>query len=226
MHPLKILLPFLALLALAGCGGSSSKPATSATHAASAPAQSTAVACQRVSAPAPKGTQHLRAPKLHLDPSHAYTATLETTCGTIGIALDVHSSPKTVASFVYLARRHFYDGLTFHRIVPGFVIQGGDPLGSGHGGPGYNVVERPPASTRYTQGVVAMAKTAIQPPGASGSQFFIVTGTAAALPADYAVLGEVSAGADAVARIAAVPADPQSGVPADTVEIKRVSISG
>lgn len=179
-----------------------------------------------MTAPAPKGVQHLHAPELRLSYSHSYVATLDTTCGMIRIALDVRTAPKTVASFVYLGRRHFYDGLTFHRIVAGFVIQGGDPLGSGQGGPGYTVLERPPAATRYTQGVVAMAKTAVDPPGASGSQFFVVTGADARLPADYAVLGKVSAGTDAVARIAAVPADPQSGVPADAVVIKRLTISG
>ncbi|MGI8558472.1 MAG: peptidylprolyl isomerase [Solirubrobacteraceae bacterium] len=219
------LLPLLGTVALAGCGGgSSSTPAASQTGVASAaPA---AAACPRVDTPAPKGVQHLHAPALRLSPSHTYTATLETTCGTIRLALDARTAPKTTASFVYLARRHFYDGLTFHRVVPGFVIQGGDPLGSGHGGPGYTVVERPPASTRYTQGVVAMAKTAVQPAGASGSQFFIVVGASAALPPDYAVLGRVSGGADVVARIAAVPADPQSGVPANAVVIKRLTVSG
>src|SRR5207244_2334132 len=91
----------------------------------------------------------------------------------------------------------------FHRVVPQFVIQGGDPLGNGTGGPGYEVVEPPPKGTVYRRGVVAMAKTAVQPPGASGSQFFVVTAAAdAGLPPVYAVLGRVTSGMEAVDRIA------------------------
>jgi peptidyl-prolyl cis-trans isomerase B (cyclophilin B) len=126
-------------------------------------------------------------------------------------------------------RRGFYDGLTFHRIANDpsggpFVIQGGDPEGSGSGGPGYTVVEAPPRSTRYLKGVVAMAKTANDPPGASGSQFFIVTAADAGLPPDYAVLGTVTGDASAVARIAAAPAGPDER-PRAPIVIERATVS-
>ena len=98
-------------------------------------------------------------------------------------------------------QKKYFDGTVFHRIVPGFVIQGGDPTGTGGGGPGYKTVDKPPASTRYTHGVVAMAKTQAEAPGTSGSQFFVVTARDAGLPPDYAVLGKVVQGLDVVDRI-------------------------
>ncbi len=152
--------------------------------------------------------------------------TLATNCGPIEILLDVRRAPKTAASFAYLVRRGFYDGLTFHRVAAGFVIQGGDPEGDGSGGPGYTIVERPPANLRYTLGTVAMAKTATDPAGASGSQFFIVTARDAELPAQYALLGRVVgsfAGVDAIARLATNP--PRDGAPAQAVVIERARLS-
>ena len=104
-------------------------------------------------------------------------------------------------SFAYLARKGFYDGLDFQRIVPGFVIQGGDPLGNGTGGPGYSIDEKPPSNLAYTTGVVAMAKTAVEPPGRSGSQFFVVLAADAGLSPDYALVGRVDRGMDVVERI-------------------------
>src|SRR3954451_24907652 len=114
------------------------------------------------------------------------------------IALDVARAPKTTSSFAYLARQGVYDDTPFHRIVPGFVVQGGDPTGSGSGGPGYVVDEPPPRNLSYTQGIVAMAKTSAEPPGRSGSQFFVVTEPDAGLTPDYALLGRVTSGFDAV----------------------------
>ncbi|MBW8741096.1 MAG: peptidylprolyl isomerase, partial [Acidobacteria bacterium] len=104
-------------------------------------------------------------------------------------------------SFASLVRKGFFNGLTFHRIVPGFVIQGGDPNGNGSGGPGYSVVDTPPANAAYTRGVVAMAKTGAEPAGTAGSQFFVVTGADAGLPPQYALLGKVTEGLDVVERI-------------------------
>jgi len=151
---------------------------------------------------------------------------MQTSCGEIEIALDVKRAPKTSASFVYLARRGFFDGLAFHRIVRGFVVQGGDPAGNGQGGPGYTVVEPPPAGTRYTRGTVAMAKTQSDPPGASGSQFYIVTGTDAGLPPDYAVLGKVLRGDAVLGAMDAVPtAGPSNDTPTAAVVINRVTIT-
>ncbi len=133
-------------------------------------------------------------------------ATVSTNCGDFDIALDVARAPLTASSFAYLARQDFYDGLTFHRVSPGFVIQGGDPLGDGRGGPGYAIREAPPSSLAYEKGVVAMAKAGDEPAGTSGSQFFVVTENAD-LPPDYALLGRVTRGMEAVERIAASETD-------------------
>lgn len=127
-----------------------------------------------------------------------------TNLGSFEIKLDVQHSPCVTSSFAALVRRHFFDGTVFHRIVPNFVIQGGDPSGSGSGGPGYTVVEAPPANASYTEGVVAMAKRGDEPPGAAGSQFFVVTAKDAGLPPDYAILGTVSKGLSVVRRIGAL----------------------
>lgn len=163
-------------------------------------------------------------PTLRLNPAKAYSANVVTSCGDFTIALDVKQAPRTTSSFASLVKRGFYDGLTFHRVVRGFVIQGGDPLGDGSGGPGYSVREKPPSSARYAPGVVAMAKTAQQPGGTSGSQFFVVTGASAQLPPDYAVLGKVDKGLDTVERIAAVPVTPDANRPLDPVVIEQIRI--
>jgi cyclophilin family peptidyl-prolyl cis-trans isomerase len=116
----------------------------------------------------------------------------------------------------------FFDGTTFHRVVPGFVIQGGDPTGTGAGGPGYQTVDPPPQSAAYTRGVVAMAKTAVEPAGTSGSQFFVVTGANVGLPPDYAIVGKVTAGLKAVDAIAALGVG--DGPPSQPVVIRKVTV--
>lgn len=132
----------------------------------------------------------------------AATVTMETSEGTFTIDLDTEENPITANNFAYLTEEGFYDGLGFHRIVPDFVIQGGDPTGTGNGGPGYKVVEAPPEDTTYDVGVVAMAKTGAEAPGTSGSQFFVVTGSqGATLTPDYAVVGKVGEGLDVVQKI-------------------------
>jgi peptidyl-prolyl cis-trans isomerase B (cyclophilin B) len=152
--------------------------------------------------------------------------TLTTNCGPIEILLDVRRAPKTTASFAYLVKRGFYDDLTFHRVAAGFVIQGGDPEGDGSGGPGYKIVERPPANLRYTLGTVAMAKTATDPAGTSGSQFFIVTAANAELPAQYALLGRVVGSLAGVETIAGLPTSPpRDGAPIEPVVIGRATLS-
>ena len=124
---------------------------------------------------------------------------METTEGDFTIELDTENWPMTANSFAYLVEEGFYDGLGFHRIVPDFVIQGGDPTGSGSGGPGYSVVETPPRNTTYPIGTVAMAKTGAEAPGTSGSQFFVVTGSqGATLTPDYSIAGTVTEGMDIV----------------------------
>ncbi|MEA2282726.1 MAG: hypothetical protein QOK21_3333 [Solirubrobacteraceae bacterium] len=160
-----------------------------------------------------------------LSPSKTYVATIATSCGSFEITLDVKDSPRTSASFASLAGKRFYDATTFHRVVPGFVIQGGDPKGDGSGGPGYKVVEAPPRNVRYTPGVVAMAKTQFEASGTSGSQFFVVTGTKYQFAPEYAVLGKVSGGRQTVDRIAAVDANPQSGAPVSPIVIDSVRVA-
>jgi peptidyl-prolyl cis-trans isomerase B (cyclophilin B) len=183
-----------------------------------------------VAVPAPKGPQHLAPPHITLDPARTYTVTAVTNCGTFAFTLDVKQSPKTSASIYYLVKRGFYTGLTFHRVAAGFVIQGGDPLGNGTGGPGYSVVEPPPASTQYVRGDVAMAKTQTDPRGASGSQFFIVTAPnvtqSAGLTPDYALAGKVVSGIDVVEKIGSLPTNPSGdGTPSPAVVMTSVTVS-
>jgi peptidyl-prolyl cis-trans isomerase B (cyclophilin B) len=228
MRPLRLFLLLAALTLLAGCGSSSSKPKDKAEPAAT-PASTPTVAatgCTKVAAPKGKGAGDLKKPTAKLDPKKSYTAVVKTSCGEFAIALDVKRAPKTTASFAALARRHFYDKTTFHRIVPGFVIQGGDPVGDGTGGPGYTVVEPPPKTLSYTRGVVAMAKAGNEPPGASGSQFYVVTGEDAGLPPEYALLGKVTKGQDVVDTIGTTPTDPSTERPLDPVVIESVTITG
>lgn len=159
-----------------------------------------------------------------LDEDNTYILRLETSCGDVEIELDVKESPETANSVAFLAREGFYNGLLFHRIVPGFVIQGGDPRGSGQGGPGYDIIEPPPEDFTYEEGVVAMAKTQNDPVGTSGSQFFIVSGPDAAdLPAEYAVLGRVVDGDEVVEKIEALGAQGQSE-PSAWAYIERANI--
>jgi peptidyl-prolyl cis-trans isomerase B (cyclophilin B) len=205
-------------LAIAACGDDGEEDTEAASDSG----------CEQVEAPAPKQVQ-LKPPKQQVDRGAKLTASVETNCGTFEIALHARTSPKTVSSFVHMAEEGLYDDTTFHRVVPDFVIQGGDPAGTGSGGPGYTVTERPPADTVYARGTVAMAKTQFEPRGASGSQFFVVTAPAdAGLPPDYAVLGEVSSGEDVVERIAAL-ADPalgaDGGPPSQPVVIEGVTVS-
>ncbi len=201
-------------------------PATTATRRTPPPPPR----CLKVRAPRPKPVRRLPRPTLRLDRRRAYDAVFDTSCGRFTISLDVRESPRTAASFAYLARRGYFDGTIFHRLVPGFVIQGGDPQASGRGGPGYSVVEPPPRDARYTKGVVAMAKTEIEDPGTSGSQFYVVTADDAQLPPDYAVLGRVGAGMEVVELIGAQPTDQANPDPAlrerpvDPVVIRSVRI--
>ena len=153
------------------------------------------------------------------------TATIATSEGDFTVELDTAQSPKTVASFEYLATNGVYDCTPFHRVIRGYVIQGGDPAGDGTGGPGYSITETPPADAEYTRGVVAMAKTAVEPPGTSGSQFFVVVAADAGLPPDYAILGTVSGGTDVVRKIEAL-GDPTgvSEAPTRPVAIETVTV--
>jgi peptidyl-prolyl cis-trans isomerase B (cyclophilin B) len=211
----------LALLVTA-CGGDKKSPATPA----SATAQLDGNHCTRAADPGKQTRDKLDPPTEELDASRTYVATVKTNCGTFEITLDAKRAPKTGGSFKYLADHGFYDGLLIHRIVPGFVFQGGDPEGTGQGGPGYTVVEAPPKHFEYDKYVVAMAKAGDDPTGASGSQFFVVTGPdAKQLTADYALLGKVTAGQDVADKIGAIITDPRSDFPDDPVLIRSISVA-
>ncbi|HEV7937744.1 MAG TPA: peptidylprolyl isomerase [Solirubrobacteraceae bacterium] len=182
--------------------------------------------CSTAKAPVPRGAQRIPKPTLKLDPTKRYVVSLATNCGAIEIELDVRQAPHTTASFAYLVKRGFYNDLTFHRVAADFVIQGGDPNGDGSGGPGYTIVEPPPSDMHYTFGTVAMAKTATDPAGASGSQFFIVTASNAALPPQYALVGDVVGNFAGVEKIAKLPTNPpQDGAPTIPVVIRRATLA-
>lgn len=159
-------------------------------------------------------------PDLSIDPAKSYTATLATNHGDIVIELDAARSPLTVNNFVFLAGEGFYDGVTFHRVIEGFMIQGGDPSGSGRGGPGYRFRDELEGDGRYPRGTVAMANAG---PNTNGSQFFIVHRDAG-LPHSYTIFGRVTSGMDAVDSIAATETDASDRPRSDAV-IERVTIS-
>jgi cyclophilin family peptidyl-prolyl cis-trans isomerase len=199
------LIALLALLLVAGCGDDDSSSSDSASGS-----ETELTECRDVEAPEPKPDGGQKKPADKLDPGKTYKVDFETSCGSFTVQLDVKGAPNTAASFASLVESGFYDDTVFHRIVPGFVVQGGDPTGTGTGGPGYKTVDRPAKGARYTQGVVAMAKTGAEPPGTAGSQFFVVTGPDAGLPPDYAIVGEVISGGSSVQLIERL-GDPNSG---------------
>ncbi len=214
---LKLLAPLTllaALLALAGCGGGDSTDST------------TADACTPAEAPTAKDTE-LSAPT-----EKAPTATsvvFDTNCGSFTVALDADTNPQTAASLQYLAEQGAYDDTSINRVVPGFVIQGGDPTETQAGDAGYTITEKMPSNVVYKNGIVAMAKSAADPPGTSGSQFFVVTAPAdAGLPPEYAIAGTISAGEDTIAKIEAVGTDNPSGdgPPSEPVVISSATAEG
>lgn len=205
---------------LGACGSDDSTGASDSTSAS--------VQCQKVEAPPPKSDVKLKPPGE--DAPTAAGVVFDTSCGSFTVTFD-ERSPKTAASFQYLAEQGFYDDTVFHRVVPGFVIQGGDPLGSdpklaGTGGPGYSVDEKPPSDLSYTKGIVAMAKTSAEPPGRSGSQFYVVTGADAGLPPDYALVGKVTEGMDVVEAIDALGTPGSDGPPTQTVVVDSATPEG
>lgn len=177
------------------------------------------------------------APEMSIDPAASYTATIETTCGTIEIALDADAAPVTVNNFVFLARAGYYAGSPFHRVIQDFMIQGGDPSGTGHGEgglyPGYTIDEETALAEEivataggYTRGLIAMAKTAA--PSSTGSQFFIMqVADRPAYPLDpsYTVFGEVTSGMDVVDRIVQAPAQGGIVLPGEETVILSVTIN-
>jgi peptidyl-prolyl cis-trans isomerase B (cyclophilin B) len=222
MHVARLLLLAL-VLALAACGGGDgddeAESGGGTTTEAAAPSDGV---CESVETPEPKPDGGEQPPVGALDADKTYRLVVETNCGEFTIELDQKLAPKTTASLVSLAENGFYDGTTFHRVVPGFVIQGGDPTGTGTGGPGYSTVDAPPGGTQYIAGVVAMAKSPAEPAGTSGSQFFVVTAPDAGLPPDYAVVGKVTDGIETVSAIESLGIG--DGPPSQPVVIEKMTV--
>lgn len=199
-------------LAAAGCGSDEEETSTAVT----------ATGCEQVSeAPAPKQVD-LRAPGA--DEPTATGVTMETSCGDFVIEFD-DRAPVTAASFQHLVEQDVFTDTVFHRVIPGQLIQGGDPLGDGTGGPGYFVDERPPGNLSYTEGTVAMAKTATEPIGRSGSQFFVVASADLGLTPDYALLGRVTEGLDVVRAISERGTRGADGPPTMPVILENVTLN-
>jgi len=208
------LLVLLLVLALAACGGDDGS--------SSETTEGSTVGCDTAEPAEPKDVGGLKAPTGLLDEGTTYRLRIETNCGTFTITLDQASAPNTTASLVALVRDGFFDGIGFHRVAPGFVIQGGDPTGGGAGGPGYSTVDPPPQDALYTRGVVAMAKTPDEAPGTAGSQFFVVTGGDIGLPPEYAIAGEVTEGMETVLEIDDLGVG--DGPPATPVVMEKVTV--
>ena len=197
-------------LLLVGCGGSDDSESSGGGN--------TSMDCEI-------GGDASKADLADLEEGKTHSVVVDTSKGSFTFELATDISPCTTSAFAGLVQKGFYDGLTFHRIVPGFVIQGGDPQGDGTGGPGYTTVDAPPQDTTYDKGLVAMAKSANEPAGTSGSQFFVVTTDGVGLTPDYAVLGRVTDGMDVVEKIGELgnPSDP-SGRPTENVEIDKMEL--
>jgi peptidylprolyl isomerase len=170
---------------------------------------------------APTSQSFSEPPEMGIDPAKRYTAKLDTSLGEIVIALDALKAPKTVNNFVFLALNHYYDGVIFHRIINGFMCQGGDPTGTGRGGPGYRFDDELPQPREYQIGSVAMANAG---PNTNGSQFFIISGpSGVGLPPQYSLFGQVVKGLDVVdemQRVATGGGDrPKTDVVIRSVEI-------
>jgi cyclophilin family peptidyl-prolyl cis-trans isomerase len=165
------------------------------------------------------GKQYGSPPPMSIDPSNRYSAEIETSAGTMQAELFASDAPRTVNNFVFLAREGFYDGVIFHRVISGFMIQGGDPTGTGRGGPGYRFDDEP-VSRRYERGTLAMANAG---PNTNGSQFFVMHADYG-LPPNYTIFGKLTAGEEVVDAVASAPKDSQDR-PREPVTINKVTIS-
>ncbi len=225
---LPILILALALLA-AGCGGSDDTAGTTVTTESTDTTATATVGpdgCSDVTVPEAREDGGATEPEERLDPEKTYKLVFKTNCGSFTVTLDQAKAPATSASLVSLAKSGFYDDTIFHRIVPGFVIQGGDPTQAGNGGPGYQTVDPPPSGSTYSEGIVAMAKLGSEPAGTAGSQFFVVSGPSAeTLPPDYAIVGTVTSGMDTVKRIDGFgDANDPAGAPTRPVVVESVTV--
>ena len=179
------------------------------------------IECPPADGSAPKTQRFDGVPPMCIDLSKRYTALMRTSRGDMTIALDPLGAPRTVNNFVFLARYHYFDGIVFHRIIPGFVVQGGDPTGTGTGGPGYRFEDELPKPGRYEVGSVAMANAG---PNTNGSQFFLISGNqGTGLPPKYSLFGAIVSGLDVLAAIEATGT--QSGAPTERTVIESVEIT-
>ena len=208
---------FSTVLTACGAGG---RPTVIPTRGAAAvPAASSQAAGGAV--PQSSGKQYGAAPPMTIDQNKTYIATIKTNMGDMKVQLDAKNAPITVNSFVFLAREKFYDGVIFHRIIKDFVIQGGDPLGTGMGGPGYKFADEP-VKGAYEVGSIAMANSGAN---TNGSQFFIIDGAqGAALPPKYSLFGKTIEGIDVVHKIANIPTA-TGDRPTQEVKITTIEIS-
>jgi peptidyl-prolyl cis-trans isomerase B (cyclophilin B) len=227
LRPLSAIVCALVLV-LVACGDDDDDTAGQNEGSSTAPAaeEQKQGQCKDVEPPAPRDGGGQKQPSRPLDTGKTYDVELETSCGSFTIRLDQKTSPHAAASFASLARTGFFDDTIFHRIVPGFVIQGGDPTASGTGGPGYSTRDRVPSDAAYDPGVVAMAKAGNEPAGTAGSQFFVATAAGTGLTPDYALLGKVTKGIDVVQAIGQLgdPASGGAGTPLQSVVIEKATV--
>lgn len=165
--------------------------------------------------------QYPAPPKMTIDPKKTYTATIETSAGTITAELYPKEAPNHVNSFVFLAREGYYDGVIFHRVIPGFMIQGGDPTGTGTGGPGYQL-KAEFNDRKHEPGVLSAARS--NDPNSAGSQFFICHGDASFLDRQYTAFGKATSGLDVVDKIVKAPRD-RNDRPNEPTTIKKIAIT-
>jgi cyclophilin family peptidyl-prolyl cis-trans isomerase len=223
---------------LAACGGQASaptpksaaeqtgaKPADASARPAASPASSPAAAVAASGKPAPK--VYSAPPQMAIDQNKSYKAVIKTSMGDMTAELYPKDAPNTVNNFVFLAKDHFYDGVIFHRIIKGFMVQTGDPLGTGTGGPGYKFGDELSGPQTYSKGTLAMANAG---PNTQGSQFFICHGPGAeSLPKRYTIFGKVTDGIDVLDKIAGVPVRQsptgENSQPVDPPKITTIQIN-
>jgi cyclophilin family peptidyl-prolyl cis-trans isomerase len=214
------LIALVAVAAIAaGCGSDDAS-----SGGVTAPSEGGAtVECPPVEGTGSQQQQFASAPPMCLQDGATYEAIVTTNKGEFTIALAPELAPQAANNFVFLARNEYFDNTICHRIIPNFVVQCGDPTGTGTGGPGYTIVDEPPPAGEYQIGSIAMAKTPA--PDSAGSQFFIITGQdGAALPPDYALFGQVTAGFDTAVAAMAAAGTPGDGVPSEPIEITSIRI--
>ena len=205
-----------------GSQPSSAASASPATEASAAPEASASPAGGGAvgTDPAERNDKYSAPPPMSIDQNKKYTVTIETTKGTMKAELFPKEAPMAVNNFVFLARDGFYQNVKFHRVIQGFMIQGGDPTGTGTGGPGYTFAEEP-VTRDYQRGILAMAKTSA--PNSTGSQFFIMHADYP-LPKEYTIFGKLTEGEDVLDAIATTPTDP-ADAPLEEVRMTNVTIT-